>query len=176
MAFGKHPPAARQRLRAFLKHLLEWEEDLNEPWTPERQAVFELLSEAVGGLDELDLGGFPEIFERVPLKTRGRLPARARMLERKAVESVALLHAMGRSVGEAKALVAKSYGKTVDVVDQWRKAFPKKDSAKHPHWRVRVYHTYAKWGVVPNEKGVLAGIAKDGEAYKKARIKKKLVK
>ncbi len=137
MTTTKTVPMTREHLRTFLKGELE-RGDIYEPLTPGGTSLFTVLTEAIEGLDELDYGGYPEIFAQIPMKTKGRLPFKARMLEQKAVESVALLHAMGRKVGEAKETVAKCYGCSIDTMDQWRKAFPKKDSPKYPHHRVWV--------------------------------------
>jgi len=171
------PPKARKYLRAFLKRELIREEESDERWTARTRRFCAMLKEAIDGIDELDIGGYPGIFDRIPLKTRGKLPAKARRLERTAVESVALLHAMGTKVGKAKQIVAESYGKTIEVIDQWRKTAQNNSSAERPHIRMQMYKFYKdKPGSPFSKEHVLTQIARDGEAYKKARTKKKKAK
>jgi len=167
-------PSARNKLREYLLNVLLYLE--NGPPSHEGLALESLLSEAVEGLDALNLGEIPAIFAPAKVKERWLKPATIRYFKLRALGYVALLRELGRSPESAIAEVADAYNVSEDTIRKWKKTLDKDRSPETMRIKREprlVYLSAKKLNWPVSEQGLFTKMQRDGLELKKAKITKR---
>jgi transposase-like protein len=164
--------------REHLKQFLLAEIASIEAREPDEE-LLKVLYLAVDGLDNLDFGQSDEIFAAADIQTWGVLPATAKRYRAHAIGYVSLLREMGFSVANAESEVASRYGIEANNLHQWRKTISKSTDPRLQEIMLRAERQFKNLQRLkhpPSLDGVLAEIAKAGEIYKQAMVKKSVKK
>jgi transposase-like protein len=161
---------SRERLKQFLLAEIE----SIEAREPDKE-LLKVLYLAVDGLDNLDFGQSDEIFAAADIQTKGVLPATAKRYKAHAIGYVLLLKKMGLSVAKAESEVASRYGIEANNLHQWRKTIGTSTDPRLQEIMFRAerqFKNLQRMNRPPSLDGVFAEIAKAGEIYKQATVKR----
>jgi hypothetical protein len=172
------PAAARAQLRQWLVRLLISVE-MEEP-SDDAVALEKLLNEAVDGLDALDGGEIPPIFEPAETNAKFTKPVTLQGLQLAALGHIAVLTAMGYPAIYGRRMIAAAFGYPLGesaegTVRKWRerllKANPGELNAAEKT-AIAVYRTHQNLSWPYTLESVLRSIKRDGDKFQLIKDKK----